>query len=129
MKNIIAICTILIISCTSAAFAQTYKPDVTYECNYQINKYTTGSCTISTNSEGQINSSICDSNAPSLDILITNNKCKLTPQKMYKCKYPNGECKVKLIGKEGHEISCAGTTPTMKQVYQETLSGKCTPIK
>lgn len=128
MKNIILIFTILIMSC-NGVLAQTYKQNMTYNCNYQIDKYTTGSCVISTDSKGEINSSVCGPNAPSLDILLANNQCKLTPQKIYQCKYPNGQCKVNLIGEQGHEISCHGTTPDIKNVYQQAISGKCIPAQ
>lgn len=129
MKNIIIVLTLLIFSCNSV-FAITYKPNGSYKCTYPINASTQGNCTFMTNSQGNIQASSCGLSAPSPAELMAKNRCSFTPYKMYKCKYQNGQCNVNITAeKGGYQVSCKGTTPDTKSVYQRALAGKCTPVK
>lgn len=124
MKKILLIFT-LFICISGTASAQNYQSNGSYECQYKIDKYTTGSCIFLTDNNGRITGSFCGLNAPSAHELIANNKCSFTPNKTYNCKYQNGQCKVNITIKNGYEVSCQGTTPDTKAVYEHAKSGKC----
>lgn len=126
MKKIVSFLGIIIFASISVQ-VQAFQKNGTYDCEYKIDKYTTGECIFITDKTGKINLNICGPNSPAPELLINEGKCTFIPTKQYICQYPKGSCKVKIMIKDGREVSCTGETPDTKAVLEQAKIGKCQP--